>query len=146
MQLSNHIKRSSAITPTAGAAGTDDIEGTVLDMQGFQGVQMYARFGAITASAVTSVKAQQGDESDGSDMADLEGTAQTVAVADAGEAFIIDLYKPTKRYVRLYVDRGTANAVVAEAHYVQYEPTTIPPSATTGFNQESHVSPAEGTA
>jgi hypothetical protein len=146
MQFSKNNKVLSAITPTAGAAGTTDIEGTVIDTQGFQGVAFLVRMGAMTTGAVTSIKAQQGAASDGSDAADLAGTAQAVAVADAGEVFIVDILRPTERYVRLYVDRDTANAVVASAEAILYGPSDAPVTQPTGVNAEAFVSPAEGTA
>lgn len=37
-QLLKSTKVVQAITPTAGAAGATDIEGTTLDMSGFEGV------------------------------------------------------------------------------------------------------------
>lgn len=153
MNLSKEVRISQAITPTDGAAGTADIAGAILDMQGFEGVLMLVTFGAITAGAVTSIKAQQGNAADMSDAADLADTGQVIAATDDDKTFFIDLYRPTKRYVRLYVDRGTQNAVVAEALYLQYgarvKPVThglmdtSPPAYISG---ELHISPAEGTA
>jgi hypothetical protein len=78
MNLSKNLKITPAITPDNGAAGTTDINGATLDMQGFEGVLIKVVFGAITAGAVTSIKAQQGAQSDLSDAADLEGTGQTL--------------------------------------------------------------------
>jgi len=146
-ELLKNVKVSQAITPTAGAAGATDIEGTTIDMQGFEGVLMIVTFGAITAGAVTAITAQQGSASDGSDCTNLAGTGQTVADDDDGQIFVIDLYKPTDRYVRLHVDRATQNAVVASAEYIQYGARVAPvTSASATVNVESHVSPAEGTA
>lgn len=146
MNLSKNVKISSAITPTAGAAGTTDIEGTALDMQGFEGVLMVCTFGAITTNAVTSIKAQQGAAAALGDAADLLGTAQTIADDDDGETFYIDLYQPEERYVRLYVDRATQNAVVANALYIQYGAREAPVTQGTGVSGELHIGPAEGTA
>lgn len=146
MNLSKNVKITQAITPTAGGAGTTDINGATLDMAGFEGVLMVVTFGAITAGAVTSIKAQQGNQSDLSDAADLAGTAQAIADTDDDKVFYIDLYRPEKRYVRLVVDRGTQNAVVASAEYIQYGAHKKPPTHGTGVSGETHVSPAEGTA
>ncbi|MBU0495045.1 MAG: hypothetical protein KKA73_14200 [Chloroflexi bacterium] len=148
MNLSTNVKISTAITPTDGAAGTADINGTILDMMGFEGVLMVVRFGAITGSAVTSIKAQQDTASGGGTMADLEGTSITVADDDDDQIFIIDLYRPQERYVRLVVDRGTQNAVVASAEYIQYGPRSLPTdnNVDDAVTCELHVSPDEGTA
>lgn len=146
MNLSKNVKISTAITPTAGAAGTTDINGSTLDMQGFEGVLIIVRMGAITGTAVTSIKAQQDTDSGAGTMADLLGTAQTVADTDDDKTFYIDLYKPAERYVRVVVDRGTANAVVASAEYIQYGAHVAPTTHGTNVSGETHVSPAEGTA
>ena len=146
MNLSKNCKISHAITVTAGAAGATDIEGTTLDMAGYESVLIVVTFGAITTNAVTSIKAQQGAASNLSDAADLLGTSQTIADNSDEKTFYIDLVKPTERYVRLYVDRATQNAVVASAHYIQYGCRNAPPSHGSNVSGETHISPAEGTA
>jgi hypothetical protein len=144
--ITDNCKISSAITPTAGAAGVSDINGSILDMAGFEGVKMHVRFGAITAGAVTSIKAQQGSQSDLSDAADIAGSGQTVADTDDDKSFVIDLLRPDKRYVRLVVDRGTQNAVVAEAHYEQYGAFAKKITHGSDVAVEQFTSPAEGAA
>jgi len=144
--LSEVIKISTAVTPTAGAAGTTDIEGTILDMQGYDGVLMVVRMGTITGSAVTSIKAQQDTAVGGGTMADLTGTGQTIADSDDEKTFYIDIVKPQERYVRLYVDRATQNAVVASAEYFQYIARDTDITQGTGVSGEVFVTPIEGTA
>jgi hypothetical protein len=148
MNLGYNAKVLTAITPTAGAANTTDINGTTLDMQGFDGVMVIVRMGTITANAVTSIKMQQDTDSGAGTMADLLGTSITVADDDDDQVFVIDLYKPRERYVRVVVDRGTQNAVVASAEYILYGPRNIPTTmnVTDAVTFEAHISPAEGTA
>ncbi len=146
MNISKNVKISTAITPTDGVAATSDINGSILDMQGFEGVLVVVRMGAITGSAVTSIKMQQDTAAGGGTMADLEGTAQTIADTDDDKTFFIDLYRPRERYVRVVVDRATQNAVVASAEYFQYGPKEAPVTHGTGVSGETHASPAEGTA
>lgn len=146
MQLSNEVAVTQVITPAAGVAAQTDIEGTEIDMANFAGVLFVCTFGVITAGAVTSIKAQQDTATGMASAADLEGTAQTVADDADGDTFMIDVFEPLERFVRLYVVRGTQDAVVANALAFQYggrvRPTTN--GATVSF--ELHVSPAEGTA
>jgi hypothetical protein len=142
--LTDQALISSAITPAAGVAGTADIEGTIIDMKGYDSVLMIAYFGAITGGAVTTIKARQGADSGLSDAADIEGSSQTVADDDDNEIFFIDLKEVQKRYVQLYVDRGTANAVVGGAVYLRYNARRPPVTQT--VNGEK-VNPAvAGTA
>ena len=146
LNLAYNVKISSAITPAAGVAHTDDINGTILDMMGYEGVLVVVRFGAITTSAVTSIKMQQDTAAAMGTAADLLGTSQTVADDDDNEIFYIDLFRPTERYVRLVVDRHTQTAVVASAEYIQYGPKAAPVTQPTGTSGETHISPIEGTA
>jgi hypothetical protein len=143
-QLAVNSKMSTEITVTAGAAGVTTINGTVIDMSGFEGVLFIANFGVITAGALTSIKVQQGTASDGSDMADLAGTGQTIADTDDEKVFFADVFRPTKRYVRLVVVRSTQNAVVT-AVAIQYHTRQAPVTHGTNVAGKSAVSPDEGT-
>ena len=148
MNLSKNIKITQAITPTAGAAGTTAINGATLDMLGWDGVLMVVTMGAITGSAVTSINAAQDSASGMGTAADLLGTGQTIADTDDEDIFVIDLYRPIERYVRVEVARATQNAVVSSAVYYQYAGSNVklPPSHGSTINIEQHSSPAEGTA
>ncbi len=134
---------SIAVAASARAAGQTAINGAVLDMQGYEGVVAVVEMGTIAATAVTSIKWQQ---SDTTDFSDLEGTGIDIADDDDNEIFVSELYKPTKRYVRVVVDRGTANAALRAATYIQYKARTAPVTQGTGVNSELNVGPAEGTA
>jgi len=136
-------KITQVITPTAGAAGTTDINGTGVDMKDYDEVSFLVTFGTITGSAVTSVHAEQ--SADDSTYNDLEGTNQTVADTDDGDTFVVDIIKPTDRYVRVVVDRATQNAVVANGLAVQSRAKALVVSQASTVNSETFVSPDEGT-
>jgi len=147
MQLSKNCKVIQVITPTAGAAGTTAIEGTVVDTQGYGGAMFITTFGAIVTGAATSLKVQQGTDATVTDAADLAGTSQTIADDDDGQVFVSDIKKPLERYLRLYVSRATQNATVASAEVILYDPVDAPTTMTSAtVTCESFVSPAEGTA
>lgn len=146
MNLIKDVKISTAVTPTAGVAGTSAINGSIVDMEGFDGLLVIVRFGTITAGAATSIKAQQGQDSGVSDAADLLGTNQTIADTDDDKTFYIDIWRPQERYVRLVVSRATQNAVVASAEYIQYGARKKPTSQGTNVSGEVFQGPAEGTA
>ncbi|MCC6192267.1 MAG: hypothetical protein IT318_24815 [Anaerolineales bacterium] len=130
------------------ASGSADRNGAVFDMAGFEGVLMIFKMAAIAAGAVTSIKAQQGQASNLSDAADLAGTAQTVADDDDNQIFIIDLYRPTERYVRGVVDKDAVNATAETLTYIGYGARELPVTQTLAdaVTFERHISPAEGTA
>lgn len=137
MLLTEDIKIVKAINASDGAAGTTDVNGDTLDTQGFDGVMMLVRMGAITATAVTSIKAQQGDASNLSDAADVSNSSVTIADDDDDKYFAIDIQKPAKRYVRVVADRGTANAVVEHAIYVLYKGKVRP--STNGIESVAQI-------
>lgn len=139
------VKKVQAVTITAGAAGTTDINGTTLDMANFEEVLVVVQFGAIVSGAVTSIKWQEGDASDLTDAADVAGTAQTVADTDDDKVFFINIIKPRSRYGRVVVDRGTQNATCSAMYYLKGA-RTVPVTDGTNVAGETHVSPAEGTA
>lgn len=143
--LSQACKILSGITPTAGAAGTTPVNGTIVDMSGFEGCLMIFSFGAIVAGAVTSVKAQRGDDSGLSDAADIAGSAQTVADNTDDTVFYIDVYRPRERYVRGICSRGTQQATV-QMTYILYGAREKPVTQPSGVSGERHVDATEGTA
>ena len=118
-------KLLSAVTPTAGAAGASNINGTIIDTAGFDGCLVAAHFGAIVGGAATSIKVQVGDDSGLADAADLAGSSVTVADTDDDKVFYIDVQRSMKRYLRLVVLRATQNATVA-ATYLLYDPHIEP--------------------
>lgn len=131
------------------AAGISNQNGATLDMSGWDGVLFVAALGTLTATQVTSLKAQQGQVSNLSDAADLLGTnVGPLADGDSNKCLALDIYRPTERYVRCVVVRGTANAVIDSVMAIQYRGRKMPVTqdTTTIAASEQHVSPAEGTA
>jgi len=126
--LSEDCKIVVAITAANGVAGKTDINGATLDMNGFDAVLMLVRFGTITNNAVTKIYAQQGAASNLSDAATMALSTVAVGDTDSNKYFAIDVVKPRDRYVRLVVDRGTQNAVVEHAVYIQYKAKDRAPS------------------
>jgi hypothetical protein len=145
MNLINGIKVTRVLA--AVAVGTSAQSGTVLDMSGFDGVLFVLPVGTITDGGVV-LKAQQGAVSDGSDAADLAGTATTLANTDDGDVAILDLYRPTARYVRAVAVRGGATGAVLDGLIaIQYKAIKQPTvqDATSVHASKLVVSPALGT-
>ena len=137
---------SIAVAASARAAGQTGINGANLDMQGYEGAVAVVEMGTIASTAVTSIKWQQSDTTTSADFSDLEGTGIAIADDDDDKIFVSELYKPTKRYVRLVVSRGTANATLRAATYIQYKARSAPVTQGTDVTTELSVGPAEGTA
>jgi hypothetical protein len=148
MKIGNLGKNVKISTALDYASGTADRNGATLDMAGWDGVLMIVKFVTIAAGAATSIKAQQGAVSNLSDAADLAGTGITVAADDDNQIFVLDIFQPAERYVRVVVDKDAANATAEDAIYIQYAGRTVPfdNNQTDAVTYELHVSPAEGTA
>lgn len=144
--LSANTKISQIVTTDAGVAAQTAIKSSTIDMSNYEGVLITVPFGTITAGAVTSIKLQGAPTDVDGDFADLEGTSQTVADDADNKTFYLDLVKPQSRYVRLYITRGTQNAVVGGCVATQYNGRVKPTTHGTGVSGELTVSPAEGTA
>ena len=149
MALEQQNKQKIVRVLNATAAGTTDVNCTGVDMTGFSSVEFVAAFGTLTANQVTTLKAQQSDDdASADDYSDLTGT-QTTALDDDDDNDLarLEVIRPLKRYVRCVVERGTANAVIDGVIAILSNPAEadITQDATVVVN-ESHVSPAEGTA
>ncbi len=111
-------------TPAASAQAT--VTTDVVDTQGFDSVVLTALLGTIAATGTVVATAQQGDESNGSDMASLSGATASADASDDNKLLSIELYRPTKRYVRLSIARGTANSAVDGAIAILRDPQDMP--------------------
>lgn len=131
------------------AAGATDSNGTGVDMTGYDAVRFIALLGTLTATQVTDLKAQQSDDDGSSDAySDIEGSAtDPMDDADDNDMLITDIIRPTKRYVRPVVERGTANAVIDGVIAELYRARDLPVTQdATVIEVVKLVSPDEGTA
>ena len=140
MNLSSNVKITK-VSDYADAA-TSAINSASVDMSGYTGVLFIASFG--TAAANNTMNAAQGAD-DSADWEDLTGTS--VASGASDEDVWVDVYRPTDRYVRAEIARGTSTTLEA-IWAIQYGPRKAPvDNTTTGtISGEVHASPAEGTA
>ena len=138
------MKVIQATTATAGAAGTTAINGASVDLSGWDEIMILVPFGTITSGAVTSIKWQEGSTT--SPTTDVIGTGMTVADTDDDKTKCLRIIKPRSRYGRVVISRGTQNAHVGAAYYILSGGSTLPATDDTTVDQETHVSPAAGTA
>jgi len=148
MPLNKSLGEKVTRIKSAVAAGTDDVQtSSTVDMAGYEGCKFYVLMGTITATAVTTVSVQQ--SANDSSYADLEGSGVSLTPAtDDNKVVVIDVFRPTDRYLQVDVTRATANAVIDGIIAVQYGAKKLPTTddTTTVDSREVHVSPAEGTA
>lgn len=142
MNLSKNIE--VVRVQNAAAAGTSDLDGTVVDMQGYDGVLFIYGVGALTATQVTKLVAKQDVASGGAFTALTGADSGAMADGDGNKLLMLDVFRPTKRYVRPTLDRGTANAVVDFGIAILYRGSKAPVTqGTTVAKAVLAVSPAE---
>lgn len=145
-QLARNTK--ATLVKTTVVAGTSDIQSDAVDMAGYEGVVFYISMGAITATAVTSANVQQSSTAAlAGTETDILGSKITIADDDDNQMAIIDLYRPSKRYVNAIVLRATANSVINSIIAVQYGSGKLPTTNDTAtvIDALTLISPAEGT-
>ncbi len=138
--LSNELKLRKV---AAGAVtGTTEVLSSAIDMQGYEGVIIFATI--ATANAGNYLKAKQ-DVATGGAYADLAGS-KVVAAADA-EVVALDIYRPTERFVKGSIIRAGITSVTGDMYALQYGART---RAVANSVADTHLlkqlaSPAEGT-
>jgi len=144
MILSQHVKIIKVSAATG--AGQTAINSTAVDMKGYEGVLFMVTVLAITTAGVQSINAAQDVASNGS-FTDLLGSKVTIADDDDNQTFWLDVYQPSKRYVRLEVARGTQDSAFGEIYAIMYGAHQLPEvNNTATVTGEAHLTPAEGTA
>lgn len=141
-QLSGIVKITKLADHTV--AGTSLVTSAALDMLGYDGVLFISSLG--TAAADNIAKVQQSDDDGAVDAySDLLGSA--VAAGTSDEDLWVDIYRPTKRYLKFLVTRGTSSTLES-IWAIQYGGRTFPVSNVVSGTiiGEASASPAEGTA
>lgn len=124
-QLSKAVK--TVVVSTGVTAGTTNANLTTVDTLGYGAYRICVLLGALTSTQVTKLKVQEYDTDTSGSYADVTGAVTGAAAdADAGKLLILEVYKPTKRWIRPVVVRGTANAVVTAAWVELYLPDFQP--------------------
>ena len=143
------LYRDTKITQTIDftAAGSTDVTGTTIDMQGYGGVAFLVSFGTLTTGGTTGIRVMQDSDSAMGAATDLLGSAVSITDAQDDSTLLVEVIEPTERYVRVMVDRATQNAVVNVGLAIQTNPKVAPCTHDASVvGTELHCSPAEGTA
>lgn len=138
----------SAATTFLLAAGTSDVGCTAVDTREYDSVMFIVLVGAIAAGGTVDIKAQQSTDTTDGNFSDLAGTAATqLGDTDDDKMVIIDIHRPTERYVRIFTTRTTANSDLAGVIAIQYNAKDAAPTqGSTVKSAEYFTGPAEGTA
>lgn len=121
----------TVVEATAAAAQTELVT-DVLDMSGYEGVMFIAMTGDVTTSSVLTLTIKGNSANSVSSPTPVTQKASDAFTAGASDAdskvIVVDLYKPTLRYIFGSLTRTAANAVVGGIIAIQYgahnKPTT----------------------
>lgn len=125
------VKISVLKAPTAAANNTAAF-GTGVDMQGFEGVMFVCPITDCVNTGVGTLSAHQNSANSSSGAAAISG-ASAAATSGADDdlndkALVVDVFKPTDRYVLPKIVSATANIAFGNIIAIQYEagakPTT----------------------
>jgi hypothetical protein len=130
MNLSKAIKVT--VVEAAAAAGQTALTTDVLDMSGYEGVIFIALTGDVTATSVLTLTVKGNSANSVSSPTPVTQKATdafTAAASDAdSKVLMVDVYKPTLRYMFASLTRTTADAVVGGIIAIQYGATNKPTS------------------
>lgn len=128
------------------AAGTSDVVAAAgIDTTGFEGCCILAYMGAITTNGVQSLQAAQCATSGGS-YADLAGSGVTILDSEGSKIAVLDIYRPTKPFIKPTVKRATQNSAINGVIAILYNTRVFPVTqSSTVAASKQLASPAEGT-
>lgn len=128
MNLSKDVKIT--VVAAAATAAQTAVTSDVLDMSGYDGVMFIALTGDVTATSVLTLTAKANSANSTSSPTPVTQKATdafTAGAADAdSKALVVDVYRPTLRYVFAELTRTEANAVVGGIIAIQYSAANKP--------------------
>jgi hypothetical protein len=128
--LTENSKIMEVGAPVANANNTDS-NSDILDMSGWDGVVFICPVTDCAATGVATLKAEQDDANADGGMAALTGASATATCAindDLNDKILVlDVYKPTKRYVQAVRTSAVANIAFGNVIAIQYRGRNAPP-------------------
>ena len=130
MNLSKNCKIT--VVSAAAAAAQTEIVSDVLDMAGFDGVMFIALTGDVSDTSVLTLTVKGNTANSTSSPSPVTQKATSAFTAGAAtadsKAIVVDVAKPTMRYMFASLTRTAANAVIGGIIAIQYsandKPTT----------------------
>lgn len=139
------ISENIKITKVADAvtAATGDVNGSSLDMAGYDGVIFFTSYG--TAAADNEIHAEVSSDNNVGDAWAAVASSE-VSSAGSDEDQWLDVLRPVERYIRCVAERGTSSAL-GDIWALQYGGRVLAADNTTAgtIHGETSIEAAEGT-
>lgn len=133
---------SVALAPALVDQSAANTLSAVIDMQGYDRVKFIYQLGAMVNGSSLSTWAVESSESNlgnATNIVNAENTSQQAALTNVTNTYnntvqVLDIFRPTQRYVGVYVDAVTANITLLGVIAERIRGTgTNPASLTTGW-------------
>lgn len=136
-----HAGEKSILTVALAPALVDQSAANTLsaaiDMQGYDRVRFIYQLGGMGSGASLSTWAVESNESNlgnATNMTNAENSSQQIALANVTNTYnntvqVLDIYRPTKRYVGVYIDAVSANITLMSVIAERFRGTGVVPTA-----------------
>jgi hypothetical protein len=122
--LADQVLISTDVSSTIASAG---VNGTVIDMLGWDGVEYIFNLGVMVSTATFDARIMSSANANFSGNANITSAALVqVTTATPNNVFIIDVYRPTDRYLKSVTTPAAANTLFGSLA-VRYKRTGILP-------------------
>ena len=108
------------------AAGTSAINGTALDMQGFDSILVVALLGAVTDGSVMTLSVLSNPTNSNSGGTTEVAGDPTTAAASSNKVMAVECLRPSQRYVYANFTRSAQNAEVNGILAIQFNAKNVP--------------------
>lgn len=134
---------SVAIAPALVDQSAANTLSAAIDMQGYDRVRFIFQLGAMVNGSALSAFAVESNESNlgnATNIVNVENTSQQAALVNIANTAnnsvaVLDIFRPTKRYVGVYIDAVTANITLMDVLAERFRGTGVVPPGTIGEQQ-----------
>lgn len=140
MNLLTNGKIYNTFSATTGAQVSTSLQSSVLDSAGFDGVMWICAFhsNANSSGGYSKLYHQHGSSSESTSMVSCTGSgdfaeqATTALGATNGKTYVLDVFRPSERYVSAYATLDSTNAVGVNITGILYNSGREPTEQSTG--------------
>jgi hypothetical protein len=138
--MSNHAGAKSLTTVVRAPALLDESVANALsavtDMVGYDRVKFIAQIGAMVNASTLDIFAVESNESNLGNATNITGAALVQVANTANNSVqIIDIHRPSKRYVGVYSNAGTANVTLLGILAERFRGSGVMPATQTAGHQ-----------
>ena len=119
---------SWTVVENAAVAGTTDLTTDTVDMQGFDSIMYIVKLGDVTSGSVITLTAYS-NPTDSASAGTTEKAASSITAGASdydNKLILLDVHRPSQRYMYAVLVIDTQNAVVDSIFAVRYNAKSVP--------------------